>query len=99
MKEKIKEILGYSIPAFTLIMYGFTSIMLKYYVNETVGDIYFFWGITGAMIASGNDLSRKTIFWTVLPIISWAYVFVGILLTVEHPKTWVKRLRVIYRRK
>ncbi len=97
--EKIKKNLSSSIPAFTLIMYGVTSIMLKYYTNETIGDIYFFWGIIGAMLVSGNDLSRKTIFWIMFPIISWSYVCIGVLLIFEHPNTWRKRLIVIYRRK
>lgn len=96
--EKTKITISW-IPTFTLILFGITCILFQYYVNETLGEIYFGWGILGAMLVSGNDLSRKSVFWIMLPIIFWAYMCIGVHLIFEHPSTWKKRLMVIYRRK
>lgn len=93
------KILRSWIPVFTLMLYGATGILLHYYVNEAIGDIYIGWGIFGGMLISDHKYSNKVVFWTMLPILTWAYVCIGVQLMFKHPKTSMKRLLVIYKRK
>lgn len=83
------------IPILALVLFLITGIELKE-INSIIADIYIFWGL-GSILIDKHDMSRKQLFWVMFPIIIWAYVCIGIVLTIDHPKTWMKRLMIIYR--
>lgn len=94
MTSKIN--VNYLILFISLILFGITAILLKEYVNKSIGELYFFWTMIGGMILHGKKYPNKSVFWIVFPIMMWVYLCIGIHLYIKYPKTYIKRLILIY---